>query len=191
MNIFTIILILLTIIIIPIFLDIVMRISVRHKKRTSIYFKSLQKARRKNKPLLILSYDYNILIKENELNNDRPIGEKINEDVITVLSKMKDNSVIICVIEILEYYDNPNEIWQEINRVSGGKMYSFNLDKMAPKLMFDYRIKNVMNKEYYNSDDMIIETNKLKPYQLKSQEFYKKIFMFVPNSIFLSDPMKI
>lgn len=191
MNIFTIILILLTIIIIPIFLDIVMRLSVRHKKRTSIYFKSLQKARRKNKPLLILSYDYNILIKENELNNDRPIGEKINEDVITVLSKMTDNSVIICAIEILEYYDNPNEIWQEINRVSGGKMYSFNLDKMAPKLMFDYRIKHVMNKEYYNSDDMIIEINKLKPYQLKSQELYKKIFMFVPNSIFLSDPMKI
>ncbi len=191
MNILTILLLFMTIIIIPIFLDIVIRISSRHKKRTSIYFKSLQKARRKTKPLLILSYDYNILIKEDEINNDRPVGEKLNEDIITLLNKMKDNSAIICAIEVLEYYDNPQEIWYEINRVSGGKMYSFNLEKTAPKIMFDYRIKHIMNKEYFNSDDKLIYFNNLKTYQLKSQVFYKKLFMFIPSNIFLSDPMKI
>lgn len=190
-NISIILMLFLVVLFLPLFLDIVFRISVRRKRRSEAFFKALQMARRKNRPLLIFtSPNTGLHISKLEIYNDRPQGEEFTGNIYDVISNLKTKSAIILLIEVLEYIDEPEFIWNKLLEISNNRIFSSNLETKSPKFWFDYRIKNIMNKTFYNKNDKIIysPTSEL---QKNISRFYQNIFLIVPKKFFLDDPIKI
>jgi hypothetical protein len=186
------IIILIILLFLPLFCDVIFRVSVRRQRRSMAYHKSLQMARRKHRPLIIFtSIDSGMIIPESQLFNEHPKSEPFTGDIYEIISKMKHRSAVILLVEILEYVDNPQQLWTTILNVTGSRAFSSNLETKSPKFWFDYRLKHSLHKTFYTKTDKFIISKPVTGSKKTVSEFYQKIFTVIPSEFFLNDSLKI
>lgn len=191
-NISTLVIIILIIIMVPLFCDIVFRISVRRERRTVSYYKALQMSRRKKRSLVIFtSPTSGIMIPKDRVEDARPDGEEFEGDIDEIISNLKYKSCVILLIEVLEYLDDPQKIWNNILDITGDRAFSSNLELKSPKFIFDYRLKHMMPKPYFTKNDYYINSIHIPRWISKLSTLYKAVFSIVPKQFFLDDPLKI
>ena len=78
-----------------------------------------------------------------------------------------------------------NELIAKLKKASGGDLYTINIGKNSPKVIWDYKIKNIMNKSFYLPGEKIGWTHP-NDLQLKIQKLYSYVFRIVPYDSFTS-----
>lgn len=170
-------------IMIPFFLDYLFKITVRKKRKQQIKYLAKNKAIKKNKALIIFNNRYQGVVIN--YNGDKlKSKEEFTGDIIEIIEQMADNSCVIIISETFEYINKQlSQIIQQIQRVSGDDLYTVNFEKTSPRIFWDYKIKNVMDKSFYLPGDNITwsKPNKL---QANTQKFYSFVFKFIPYNLF-------
>lgn len=184
-KIFLIIIYLVIIILIPLFLDYLFKLTVRKKRKLQIKTLAEERAKETNKSLVIFNDQYHGIV--NNIQNDGS-KEEFTGDIIEIIFQMAPNSCVMVLSEVLEYIHDPNTFIEQIKTVSGNDLYTINIEKNSPRVFWDYKIKNVMNKSFYVPNENITwsKPNKL---QLHTQNFYSYIFKILPYDLFSGDPV--
>lgn len=114
------------------------------------------------------------------------LNEKFDGNVLEILSNLTDNCCIILMMNVFEYIDSKSipKIIKDMSRVSGGDFFILCIDNKSPRTFYDYKIKNLMKKSSYMSDDKI-EWDKPNNLQAKISNIYYWIFKILPYSFFV------
>lgn len=182
----------LIIILIPLFMDYLFRITVRRKRKATILKLAEEKAKETKKPLLIFNSKSNAIISDKGNLTDK---EEIHGDITELISNLKDNSFVVVVSETLEYVDDIKTTLEELVRISGSDLYIINLEKHAPKLLYDANIINIMDQPFYMFSEPQYGNNKqvkwidVNDVQKKAQKFYSYVFKVIPSEFFIYDPI--
>lgn len=185
-KVLTILVYLIIIILIPLFLDYLFSITVRNTRKNNIMDIAKEKSRNTSKPIIVFNNRYNGAVIETNGNVDGFTG-----DILDIIDNMSDNSCVMVVSETLEYIDS--EILQntidQLKEVSGGDLYCINFEKNSPRILWDYKIINLMNNPFYLPNDDISWS---KPNQLQRniQHFYYYVFKILPYNFFAYDPVQ-
>lgn len=176
------------IILIVLFLDYLFKITVRKNRKNKIMELAKIKSSETNKSIIVFNDKNNGIV----INTDGT-KEAFNGDIIEISDQMSDNSCILVLSEILEYLDDVNEksyddIINQLKLISGGDLYCANIEKNSPRVLWDYNIKNIMDKSYYLPGSDIIRT-KPNGLQIGTQNFYRQIFKVLPYDFFAKDPI--
>jgi hypothetical protein len=173
---------LIVIILIPIFLDYLFKLTVRRKRKLNIMHLAEEKSKQTNKPLLIIDSVIHATISKADSSK-----EEINDDVTTYLGMLKQNSFVVVVLGVLEYIDNPKKFIEELNYVSGHDLYIVNIEKNSPRIFYDYKIKNVIDEPFYvfsksdtSNSNYQITWSEPSSLQKNIQSFYSYVFKIVP-----------
>ena len=192
-KIFLIAIYIMILILIPLFLDFLFKITVRHKRKNEIITIAKKNANKTNKPLIIFNGISHGVVDTNDNT------EKFSGDISEIISQMGDNTCVIIVSETLEYIDDLPNFIDQLKRVSGNDLYVVSLEKNSPRIFWDYNIKNVMNDTYTLPD---IETdvqhrnpNKMpnkkltwmspNNLQIKTQHMYEYFFNILPYNFII------
>lgn len=189
MNIDKILLVIFYIIIIlaiPLILDYVLNFTTRKNVITKILKAANIASKNSSKPLIIYNHGSTSYIV-NPLNCNITIFNKPLTNIFDILDK---NSCVIVLLQYLEYIDNkilPSLI-KKINYVSGNDFFSVNISNTSPKILWDYKIKNIMHEPYYLPNDTISwsEPNSI---QKTTQMIYSYIFKILPYDSFTTTPI--
>lgn len=182
-KIFMVLIYLILIILIPIFLDYLFRLTVRKNRKQKIKVLAEKKSNETGKALIIFNDRFSGIVNSNGSK------EPFEGDISEIIEQMADNSCVLIVNEILEYIENPGSIIEQLKIVSGGDLFTINLEKNSPKTFWDYKIKNIMAKPFYLPGDKIewTEPNGL---QKKVQQFYYYVFKILPYNFFAKNPFE-
>lgn len=182
----------LIIIMIPLFLDYIFRLTVRRKRKSQIKYLAEQQAKKTGKALIIIdNLNHGVVSHKGSLDEENL--EEFNGDIVEIIDNMADNSCVIVVLETLEYVDGLRDFIKKVEKVSGGDFYAVNIEKNSPRIFWDYKIKNVMAKSYYTPNTPTsgeIQWTKPNDLQKSIQKFYSYVFKVVPYRFFVSDPNK-
>lgn len=177
----------LIIIMIPLFLDYLFRLTVRKNRKNKILELAKFKSNQTSKPIIVFNDRYHGVV----INLDDENGnEEFTGDIIDIVNKMADNSCILIVSESLEYINDDllSDTIKLIDKISGGDCYFINIEKNSPRVFWDYKIINIMDKSFYLPDSNITwePPNNL---QYKIQFFYSYVFKIIPYKFFSYDPV--
>jgi len=187
-KIFLVIIYLIIILLIPIFLDLLLKISVRKNREKQLYMMALENAKKKAQSLVVFTDRYNGFII-NDVQLDK--AEKFNGDIINIVDNMIDNSCIVMVSLTLEYIDNDElkRVIQNLMRISGGNLYILAIEKTSPRLFWDYKIKNIFDKSFYIPNGQKISWTFPNNLQTTTQKFYSYLFKILPYSFFMKSSL--
>lgn len=176
-------------ILIPLFLDYLFRLTVRAKRRSAIKNLAQKKAKETNKPLVVFNNPTSgVVSPTGDLDLDPQI-ESFECDITNCISALKDNSIVMVVSETLEYVSDPEELTQNLIRASGGDLYVVGLEKNSPRMFYDYKIINILDEPFYIPDNVAdIKWSKPNELQKSVQKFYSYVFEILPYDFFTSDP---
>ncbi|XWV26513.1 hypothetical protein QJ857_gp0554 [Tupanvirus soda lake] len=180
------------IIMIPLFLDYLFKLTVRKNRKNKILSLAKSKSLETDKPLIVFNNNNNGVV----INKDGTL-EEFSGDIIEIINQMADNSCVMIVSETLEYIGNNESInndevltqtINQLNTVTGGDIYFVNIEKNSPRVFWDYNIKNVMDKSFYLPNDNLSWT---KPNELQKniQKLYFYVFKIIPYNFFAYDPI--
>uniref|UniRef100_A0A6C0LSQ0 Uncharacterized protein n=1 Tax=viral metagenome TaxID=1070528 RepID=A0A6C0LSQ0_9ZZZZ len=172
---------------IPLFLDILLRITVRKRRKYIMKHLAEKKTTEKNKALLIFNNRYSGIVVYS--NDDSEKAEEFTGDAVEIANNMADNSCVILISETLEYVEELEQFIQQLNRVSGGDLFIVNIEKKSPRMLWDYKIINIMDKSYYTPGNLMIKWSKPSNLQNKIRNIYKFIFKLIPYNLFADDPI--
>lgn len=172
------------IIMIPLFLDYLFKLTVRRKRKIQIKSLAMKKAKDTNKALLIFDNRYGGVVSHAGDFTDK---ESFDGDAVEIINQMADNSCVIVVKETLEYIDDLNDFIAQLKNVSGGDLYTVNIEKNSPRVFWDYKIKNIMNKSFYLPMDTEIQWSEPNRLQKSIQKFYSYVFKILPYNFFVND----
>jgi len=163
------------IILIPLFLDLLFKLTVRRNRKDKIIEMATDLAHRTGKSLVIFDGPHNGSVM---LQSDAP-KETFDGKITEIIHEMADNSCVIVVSETLEYVDNLQNTIDDLKRVSGNDLYVVAIEKNSPRVFWDYNIINIMDKPYYVPMENIqwIAPNQL---QKKIQNLYRYVFKVLP-----------
>lgn len=178
------------IILIPIFLDYLFRLTVRRKRKLNIMYMASKKAKETTKPLLIFNSPTEGFIKEIDKNGIVVLKEPFKGNIVEILSALKDNSFVIVVSETLEHIHDVEKTVVLLKNVSGGDMYIICTEKNSPRTMIDYKIINIFDKPFYLPSDTELKWSDPNDFQKRIQSFYKVIFRILPYNFFMNDPIE-
>lgn len=177
------------IILIPLFVDYLFKITVRRKRNDEMINTASNMATNVKKPLVVFNGRYNGLVNNEPWKTSFNESDKFPGDIIDIIPEMADNSCVIVVSESLEYVDDIPELLQQLKRVSGNKLYIVCVEKNSPRAFWDYQIKHVMENTHYLPNDNKIKWDKPNDLQLKIQYLYAQIFKIIPYNL-VSDQIK-
>lgn len=174
------------IILIVLFLDYLFKITVRRNRKNKIMDLAMKKSNDSKKPIVVFNDKNNGVV----INTDGT-KEGFTGNITEIVNQMADDSCVLVVSETLEYIDDDkNNLFSDIIKqfisVSGGDFYCSNIEKNSPRALWDYNIKNIMDKSFYLPGDNINWT-KPNDLQLKIQKFYYQIFRILPYNFFAKD----
>jgi hypothetical protein len=186
---------LIIIIMIPLFLDILFKLTVRKNRKSKIKNMAQKKSIETNKSLIIFNDRYNGIV----INPTNPkIIEEFTGDIVEIVNQMADNSCVIVVSETLEYIGETktdksrdsllSKTIKQLKNISGNDFYCINIEKNSPRVLWDYKIKNIMDKSFYLPGD-VVEWHQPNELQIKIQKFYFYVFKILPYHFFAYDPV--
>jgi hypothetical protein len=171
-------LLLIIILIIPLFLDLLFRITVRRKRISIIKHLAIERSRKTNKPLIIFNDRYHGVIFDNYDKSTK----KFTGDVVEIVSKLVDNCCVVIVSQTLEYMDK-NDIshfMNQVKRISGNDYYFINIEKKSPRILWDYKIENIINFPFYLPYQCNIALFNKSKTLMMIQKIYSFLFKFLP-----------
>ncbi|XWV25254.1 hypothetical protein QJ856_gp0518 [Tupanvirus deep ocean] len=180
------------IIMIPLFLDYLFKLTVRKNRKNKILALAKNKSLETGKPIIIFNNANNGVV----INKDGTM-EEFNGDIIEIINQMADNTCVMIVSESLEYIGNNEsdnndkiiiETINQLNAITGGDVYFVNIEKNSPRVFWDYNIKNVMDKSFYLPGDNL-SWSKPNDLQKKVQKLYFHVFKILPYNFFAYDPI--
>lgn len=177
------------IILIPLFLDYLFKLTVRKKREDNVRCLAQKKASDTNKSLIVFTDRHHGVV----INvNDPKSAEQFTGDIFEIVQQMANDSCVMVLLQVLEYMDDTKErplsvFIQKLSDITGGDIYTVNIEKNSPRVFWDYKILNVMNKSYYLPEDF--EQGKIEWYrpndlQRHTQKFYSYLFKFIPYKFF-------
>lgn len=173
------------IIMIPLFLDYLFMLTVRKKRKNQILELAKNKSLETNKPIIVFNDRYHGVVID-----EKQKMEKFDGDIVEIINQMAENSCVIVISQTLEYIDNDKleDTILQLNNVSGGDLYCVNIEKNSPRVFWDYKIKNIMDKSFYlpHNDITWVKPNQL---QENVQKVYSYIFKILPYQLFTNDPI--
>lgn len=174
------------IILIPLFLSYLLNITIMKKRWIMVKKMAVAKSISKNKPLVIFYGDNNGIIVTKKAKKEF-VG-----NIIDVSGKMSDNSCVVVLVEVLEYFSlkDLTVLVKQLKRISGGDLYAINVEKNSPRIFWDYKIKHVMDAPYFFPKDKIDWKNP-NDLQLKIQTFYSYVFRVLPYNFFVRKTITI
>ena len=176
------------IILIPLFLDYLFRLTIRSKRRLAVKNLAQKKAKATGKPLVVFNSKSNGVVSQSG-DLDSTDTESFECDINQCISALKENSVVLVVSETLEYVPNVEELLNSIRTASGGDFYIIGLEKNSPRIFYDYKIKNIMSEPFYiPGSSAQIKWSAPNPLQKSIQDFYSIIFKVLPYDFFTTDP---
>lgn len=184
-KIFTILIYALLILAIPIFLDYLFRLTVRRKRRLNIMLQAEKKSKKTKKPILIFNSVSEGIIDGTFVDGAQK--EDFDGHIDILLDKLQDNAFVIVLSETLEYVSEPEKTIQMARRVSGGDLYIVSLESSSPRIWFDYKLRQYMEKPFYLPTDSTISWNIPNNLQLKTQNIYAQIFKIIPYDRIVPD----
>jgi hypothetical protein len=172
------------IILVPIFLDYLFKLSVRRKRKLNILQLAESRSKTSGKPLLIIDSINHATISKGSDSSDSS-KEEINDNVTEYLGLLKENSFVVVVLGTLEYIPNLKKFIEELNFVSGHDLYIANFEKNSPRIFYDYKIKNIMDEPFYtftktNKSNKEIMWSEPTSVQKNTQNFYFYVLKIVP-----------
>lgn len=172
---------------IPLFLDLLFKMTVRKNRKEKIKNLAKEKAKETGKSLIIFNDKTHGIV----INSTDQSTETFDGDMNKIIDQMANNSCVIIVSETFEYI-NPDILDKTIKKlknISGGDFYSINIEKNSSRLLWDYKIKNIMDKSFYLPNEKIVweKTNNL---QKNIQKFYSYVFKIIPYHFFIYDPIE-
>lgn len=134
-------------------------------------------AKIKMKPMIIFtSFDTGYIIDPRNTT-----VQLVNGHIMDLILNLSDDSCVVLLIYVLEYIptDKLKKVLNKLVQISGGDLYTINLDKSSPRIYWDPMVKNVMeNAKYYPQDR--IQWSLPNKFQLTLQSIYSKFFTIVP-----------
>lgn len=191
---------LIIIILVPLFLDYLFKLTVRRKRKLNMLYLAEKKSASTKKPLLVFNNRSSGLVSHSgKLSTDK---EAIQGEITEIIGGLKENSFVIVISETLEYVDDIEKLIKELITVSGSDLYIINLEKNSPRIFWDYKIKNIMDQPFYIVSDTSTANKQLKsdsgPYlkwsnpsslQKSTQKFYSNLFKILSYDFFVDDPV--
>lgn len=191
---------LIIIILVPLFLDYLFRLTVRRKRKLNMLYLAEKKSSSTKKPLLVFNNRSSGLVSHSgKLSTDK---EVIQGEITEIIGGLKENSFVIVISETLEYVDDIEKLIKELILVSGSDLYIINLEKNSPRIFWDYKIKNIMDQPFYIVSDTSTTNKQLKSdsgsylkwsnptsLQKSTQKFYSNLFKILPYDFFVDDPV--
>lgn len=177
-------------ILIPIFLDYLFRITIRNKRKTKIKSLAMKQATEKNKSLVIFN-NANDGIVIHSVGNQNENSEEFSGKFSEIIDNMADNSCVVVVLHTLEYLDELPSILTQLQKISGGDLYLLSMGKNSPRVFWDYKIKNILDKSFYLPSDKEIKWTSPNTLQIKLHKFYSLIFKVLPYDSFTNDKFTI
>lgn len=188
---------LIIIILIPLILAYILNITVKAKQSKKIKIMAEKKAIDTNKPLIIFSRTNGIIITYSN-NGTKIKKEKFIGNIQQIAENMEKNSCVIIISETLEYIDGffDQKIRESalsktitlLRQISGDDLYIINIDKKSPRILWDYKIKQIMCASFYLPGEKIswIYPKKI---IVDIQNFYYYIFKILPYNFFTKNPI--
>lgn len=144
MNTALIVIVIIILIILFIYLvEYLMKVTIRKKRLDAV----LALAQQSKKPLLIINKDSFSIDGESESITP--------EQIESMLEQMKAGSMTIVANQILEYVPDVDAVISQLRRVSGGDLYTVNLENGSPKLYYDPYIIQKVEEPYTLPNDPI------------------------------------
>lgn len=168
------------IIMIPILLDY-LAVNSKSTKKTRNQIQKLAEGRAlsRNKSLIIFDgRDHGWVI-------DKKSREEFRANLEEILNDMSDNCCVVLLVGSLEYVDDPSAVLRQLEVITGGDLYLLNVDPGSPRIFWDYKIKNVMEKPFNLPGQNVKWTQPSKP-QLLTQKIYQRAFSILPYNFFHS-----
>lgn len=179
------------IILVPLFIDYLFKLTVRKKREDNIRYLAQQKSSQTNKSLIVfINRHYGIVINV----NDPKSAEEFSGDIIEIVHQMANDSCVLVLMQVLEYIDdtieNPLSIFiEKLMDISGGDLYTVNIEKNSPRVFWDYKIINIMDTSFYLPEDFQngkIKWNKTNDLQKHTQKIYSHLFKIIPYKFFIN-----
>lgn len=181
---FVIILYIAIIILIPLFLDFLFKVTIRKKRKNNVLRLVVQRARDQDKPLIIINDLHHGIIY------DKTTLEYFTGDVVRIIDKLTKNSCVVLISETLEYINDLEEFMDKLTLVTGGDLYVICIELNSPRLFWDYKIRHIMSKSYFEPGEVVkwVPPNGL---QKKTQRFYYYLFQVIPYDVFVTSPITL
>lgn len=173
------------IIMIPLFLDYLFKLTVRKKRKTQIKYLAEQKARASGRSLVIFNDRYHGVVTN--FAGDNATKEEFTGDILEILDQMANNCCVIVVAGTMEYIENPEILIDRLKNITGGDFYLIGIEKNSPRTLWDYKIVNILEKPYYLPTDKEIKWNQPNNLQIKLEKFYSYVFKILPYDFFVND----
>jgi hypothetical protein len=175
----------LILILIPLFLELLLRYTNGRKTKQLIYSMAQDKAGELSQPLIVFNSPTEGFIWEDKKANVFTGG------IVEIVKLLNDSSSVIMVSETLEYLptDELQPLIKDLVRASGGNLYVVSVDKNSPRIYYDYKIVNVIS-DSFNLPDSTIKYLPLNGVQENLHKFYSYVFMVIPYGFFTYDPVK-
>ena len=149
---------LIIILLIPLFLDYLMTITTRRKRRKLMQQLATEAANKLKRPLIIFNdLENGVVYDQIDLSLDSGRSGKaeyFNGNIVEISKELADNSGIVFVYQTLEYVDDIDELMKQLERISGHQLYICALEKNSPRIWFDSRIKRIFDQPYYLPDTL-------------------------------------
>lgn len=170
------------IIIVPILLDLLFSLTVRRNRFHKILALAKKKSNETEKDIIYFEGP----------NKGLVIG-RINGKIDTfdgnfteIIKQLADNSCVMIINSVFEYVDDIETSFQQVQKVSGGDFYMINIEKNAPRTIWDYKLKNLIDETFYLPGTEIIKWQEPNKLQKSIQNLYRYLFVVIPyNSLTL------
>lgn len=167
-------------VLVPLFLDYLFKISIRNNKKKEMLEIAKVRAKKTKKPLIIF-----IGTKKGSIETDGKV-ESFDGDVSEIVNQLGDNTGVVMIVETLEYIPKLHNFIEDLKRISGGDLYVLGIEKNSPRIFWDYKIVNALDQPYFianTNKELTWETpNNL---QIKTQKIYEHVFKVLPYDLII------
>jgi hypothetical protein len=189
---------LIVLILVPLFLDYLFKMTIRARRKTNILNMARKRANDMHKSLVIFNSTTDGIVEHESLDQKSArTKESFEGNFDEIIGNMADSCCVVVVSQVLEYVTDIKSTLTELQRVAGDDLYVIGIEKASPRVLWDFKLKNILNKPFYVPDTMSDGTvqSEIKwhaPNQVQRffQKFYSIIFKIVPYKFFASDPVE-
>uniref|UniRef100_A0A6C0CAV6 Uncharacterized protein n=1 Tax=viral metagenome TaxID=1070528 RepID=A0A6C0CAV6_9ZZZZ len=168
-------------ILVPLFLDYLFKISIRRNKKKELTELAKARAQKVKKPLIIFNG-----VNGGSIDTDGKV-ESFDGNVSEIVSQLGDNTSVVLVAETLEYIPDLQNFIKELKRISDGDLYILGVENNSPRIFWDYKIINVLDKSYFVAKkDKEITWGSPNSLQLKTQKIYEYVFNILPYDMIVN-----
>lgn len=179
------------ILLVPLFLDVLLKKTVREKRFNDIFNIAKNNAIKKKKSLIVFNGTNDGAVYQfDKTANCTKSDFKGNFNQI--INQLEFDSCVILICYTLEYIEDFQSTIKTLLQVSGNDLYTINFENKSFRVWWDYKMINILNTSYLMPKDFVNKLNNQIKFtspsqlQINTQELYKILFKIVPYNLFVN-----